>query len=115
MQYIPVQRRCRPSDSASFDNVLLDHIWSFNPRGVVGYKNIRAKHRNGPGSHWSYYSVVYMVPTTPGAHANIALGRLDTCPPFTGELLVIRRSENGQYVLDMKYLDRQKAEVAVTT
>lgn len=106
---------CGPRDRVLFDSVLLDSTWSLQPRGLIGYKNVRAKHRNGPDSHWSYYSVIYMIPTAPGARANVALSRLDTCPPFAGEIIVIRHSEDGQYVLDMKYSDRQKAEAAVTT
>ena len=110
-----MERRCRPSDRVLFDNVLLERTWSLHPRGLVGYKNVRAKLRDGPNSHWTYYSVVYMIPVTPGVGGNVALRRLNTCPPFTGEIIVIRRSENGQYVLDMKYSDRLKAEAAVTT
>lgn len=65
-------------------------------------------------NQWDYYTVFYILPVQPVSSGNIALRCIGTCPSFAGELIVMRRTEDGNQVLDMRLADTQKAYLAVT-
>lgn len=115
MRYVPVERKIRRQDSAPYEDVYLDHSWTYRTRGLAGFENVRVSRAGSSPPQWDYYSVFYMVPVTPGMPANRSLRRLTACPPFTGEFIIIRRSDNGQHVLNMRFSDRDNADAAVTT
>ena len=112
MRYVPVKRKIRRADGAMYEDVYLGRTWTFRTRGLAGCKNVRVMPTHGSAPEWDYYSVFYMVPVVPGAQANRSLRRLN-CPPFTREFIVIRRSENGQHVLNVRIRDREKVDSAV--
>ena len=67
--------------------------------------------------NWEYYEIKLAVPIIPGfGRSNVALHRLPQCPPFAGEVSVVRRTgPRLTLVADMRIEDRGKVEVAVTS
>lgn len=115
MRHVPVERKIRRRDRAPYEDVFLDYSWTYRTRGLAGCENVRVSRARSSPPQWDYYSVFYMVPVTPGMRANRSLQRLTSCPPFTGEFIIIRRSDDGQHVLNMCPSDRDNADAAVTT
>ena len=114
MRDVLVRTKIR-DDGAEYEDVYLRHSWSSHSLGITGCENFRVACTGNAATQWDYYSVFFMVPAFPGARANRSVRQLHDCPPFSGEFIVIRRSDNAQYVLDMRPRDRKKAEAAVTT
>ena len=114
MQVVPVETKIW-HDGAEYEDVYLGHTWSARILGITGCENVRVARTGSAERKWDYYSIFFKVPVFPGARANRSVRQLDGCPPFSGEFIVIRRSDNAQYVLDMRPRDRKKAEAAVTT
>ncbi len=91
---------------------LLEDAWSINA-GVDGVYCVRLMCRRD--AVWVTYTVYYRIPTSPGSSRNVAVYRLGTCPPFAGEFVVVRQTENGDRFLDMRPHDCQNAEHVITS
>lgn len=113
MRDVLVRTKIR-DDGAEYEDVYLRHSWSSHSLGITGCENFRVACTGNAATQWDYYSVFFMVPAFPGARANRSLRPLHDCPPFSGEFIVVRRSHNAKYVLNMRSRDRKKAEAAVT-
>lgn len=107
--YIRVQTREAP-DGHLCDEPATREVWTI-PRGLDGAHTVRAKTVSAP--EWDYYTIYWVVPSTPGACDNRALRYLGIGAPCALEFIVIRRNNDGHTFSDMRAVDQDKVEGAL--
>ena len=105
---VPIQ--CRQySNGHKCERSVIDRAWSIR-RGSTDSTSVRVKSEHAP--EWDYFTIYWRAPRS-GSRLNRSLGTLRACPAFTGEVLVLRRSEDGHQFLDIRMVDRTNADAAV--
>ncbi len=110
---VPVAR-FTVGDDLGLDIPILNDVWSVD--GLVDERTIPIACYRGLRRHriWEMYTIWFLRPHDRDSPANHGIQLLNATVPITGEFIILRRTIDGERLLDLRRLDNSGMEAALT-